>query len=402
MQQKSLLPLILTTAFLDLLGFSLFIPVLPDITAHFGQAESWTMWAQSIYSLGMFLAGAAIWNLSDKYGRKNLLIYTTSINIIGYIITYLAIHTQNNIATFGFWLYLFARLISGVAWSGFWVVQAYISDISTSENRAKNMGLIGAAFGTAFLVGPALGWVLATFFGIEWILLLSIALIFGNLIWIVFWLPEPQKHQQQNMDIPVGFSYTSKIYFFLTLSLFATIGFSVIQSGSVQYSADRFGFDADMRWYSLAVVGIVSILFQWFLIKYVRRLLSEIHMMLLWLTLLAFGMIFYALNPFALLVFFLVIFFPLGMGMFNPSLSSQLSGTAPLYIGKVMGLNTSVTGIGGIIGPLLVGWLYAHSITLPFWVSAGLFGTLACITFLYFYGEKYSCLFLTDEKKNKM
>jgi MFS family permease len=60
MQQKSLLPLILTTAFLDLLGFSLFIPVFPDITAHFMQAESWTMWAQSVYSLGMFLAGAFI------------------------------------------------------------------------------------------------------------------------------------------------------------------------------------------------------------------------------------------------------------------------------------------------------------------------------------------------------
>ena len=119
MQQKSLLPLILTTAFLDLLGMSLFLPVLPQITAHFGQTESWTMWTQSIYSLGMFLTGAIIGNLSDRFGRRNLLLLTTTINIIGYILTYLALHTQHHIATFGFGLYLFARFISGVGGAGF-------------------------------------------------------------------------------------------------------------------------------------------------------------------------------------------------------------------------------------------------------------------------------------------
>ena len=129
MQQKTLLPLILATAFLDLLGFSLFIPVLPDITAHFGQAESWTMWAQSIYSLGMFFAGAFLGNLSDKFGRKNILLLTTTINIVGYILTLWAIHTEYHIATFGFGLYLFARLVAGIAGAGFGVVQAYIADI---------------------------------------------------------------------------------------------------------------------------------------------------------------------------------------------------------------------------------------------------------------------------------
>ena len=387
MKQKSLLPLILVTAFLDLLGFSLFIPVFPDITAHFMQAESWTMWAQSIYSLGMFLAGAFIWNLSDKFGRRNLLLVTTTINIIGYILTYLAIHTQHNIATFWFGLYLFARLISGIAGSGFWVVQAYISDISTKENRAKNMGLMWAAFGTAFLVWPALGGVLAKFFGIEGILLFCIGVICINLIWIYFWLSEPKKHVRDMKDGEEAFSYTPRILFLLGLSLVTTIGFSVIQSGSTQYSLDRFWFNADMRGYSMAVVGITSIIFQGFLVKYVRKIFTDIGMMITGLLILSIGMFLYVINPIALLLFAIVILFPLGMGMFNPSLASQLSQSSPHHSGRVMGLNTSMTGVGWIIWPLFVWILYSAHITLPFWVSMWLFWLLFIVAFLYFRSE---------------
>jgi MFS transporter, DHA1 family, tetracycline resistance protein len=384
MKEKTLLPLILTTAFLDLLGMSLFLPVLPEITAHFLQAESWTMWAQSIYSLGMFLAGAFLGNLSDRFGRKNILLLTTAINIVWYILTYLALHTQHNIATFWFGLYLFARFISGVAGAGFWVVQAYISDISTAETRAKNMGLMWAAFGSAFLIGPALWGVLATFFGIEGILILSTILITANLIWIYFWLPETKKHVHEIQEEKKDFHYTSKILFFLGISLATTIGFSVIQSGSSQYTTDRFWFDADMIGYSLAVVGVTSIVFQGFLIKYVRKYLTEVQMILVWLVLVTLGMFFYSINQLWFLVFFIVILFPLGMWLFNPVLASQLAKTSPQHVGKVMGLNTSMTGVGGIVGPLLVGWLYAIHITLPFWSSMLLFAFLSAITYIYF------------------
>ena len=133
--------------------------------------------------------------------------------------------------------------------------------------------------------------------------------------------------------------------------------------------------------YSLAVVGITSIIFQGFLIKYVRKYLKEPQMMMSGLLLLTLGMFLYAINPLGALVFLIVILFPLGMGMLNPSLASQLSQASPQHSGKVMGLNTSATGIGGIIGPLLVGWLYASHITLPFWGSMGLFGVLTILTY---------------------
>ena len=119
MFRKSQLPLILTTAFLDILGMSLLIPSFPAITEHFHQAESWSMWTQAIYSLGMVLAGSIIGNLSDKYGRKNLLLVTTTINIIGYLATYFALKLGSTIGYSGFALYLAARFVAGIGGSGF-------------------------------------------------------------------------------------------------------------------------------------------------------------------------------------------------------------------------------------------------------------------------------------------
>lgn len=142
MKLKSQLPLILTTAFLDILGMSLLIPSFPAITAHFGQAESWSMWTQAIYSFGMFAAGSIVGNLSDKFGRKNMLLVTTTINILGYFATYLALKLGSTVGITGFALYLAARFVAGIGGSGFGVVQAYISDISIGAEKTKNMGMM--------------------------------------------------------------------------------------------------------------------------------------------------------------------------------------------------------------------------------------------------------------------
>jgi DHA1 family tetracycline resistance protein-like MFS transporter len=375
--------LILLTAFLDLLGFSILMPVLPDITEHFHQAESWTMWTQSVYAVGMFFAGFIIGNLSDKYGRKNMLIFTTSINLLGYIVTLIALQFWNTVGIVGFVGYLFARLIAWVGGAGFGVVQAYISDISSPEEKTKNMGLMGAAFGTAFLVGPAIGGLLASFSGIEGILIVSSIIITINLIWIIFGLPEPKHHIEEMPTVDITqWQMSREVYILLFLSMCITIGFSVMQSGSGQYYTDRFGFDADMRGYTMAVVGAISIIFQGFLVKYVRKVFDEYRMFDIGLFLVALGMILLALNPFAFLVFFVVILFPLGMGSLGPSLASLLARDAGKHAGRVMGINTSMTWVGGIIGPILTGGLYAIDITLPFYAAGGLFLVLLVISFL--------------------
>jgi MFS transporter, DHA1 family, tetracycline resistance protein len=385
MFKGSQLPLILTTAFLDILGMSLLIPSFPAITEHFHQAESWSIWTQAIYSLGMVLAGSIVGRLSDTYGRKNLLLATTTINIIWYLATYFALKLGNTVGISGFLIYLGARFVAGIWGSGFWVVQAYISDISSGADRTKNMGMMGAAFGMAFLIGPALWGILAKTIGIEGLLLVSTAIIVANLFWIIYGLPEPKEHVSEMKTVDTTeWKMTNEIYFLLALSLFATIGFTAIQWGSSQYTTDRFDFDTAMIGYSMGVVGITSIIYQGFLVRFVRKWLIETQMMKLWLFLVTIGLILYAWNPYPMWIFIIVILFPLGMGSFNPSVAALLSKDAGKHAGRVMGLNTSMAGVGGIIGPILIGWLYAINISLPFWVSAGLFGVLFLSTLFYF------------------
>lgn len=389
MFKGSQLPLILTTAFLDILGMSLLIPSFPAITEHFHQAESWSMWTMAIYSFGMFAAGSIVGKLSDTYGRKNLLLATTTINIIGYIATYFALKLGHTVGISGFLIYLAARFVAWIWGSGFGVVQAYISDISSWPDRTKNMGMMGAAFGMAFLIGPALWGILAKSIGIEGLLLVSTGIIVLNLFWIIYGLPEPKEHiSEMKTEEVAEWKMTSEIYFLLAISLFATIGFSAIQWGSSQYTADRFHFDTAMIGYSMGVVGITSIVYQGFLVRFVRKWLIETQMMKLWLFLVTLGLTLYAWNPYPILIFIIVILFPLGMGSFGPSVAALLSKDAGKHAGRVMGLNTSMAGIGGIVWPILIGWLYAFDISLPFWVSAGLFGILFLSTVVYFGKQK--------------
>jgi DHA1 family tetracycline resistance protein-like MFS transporter len=135
---------------------------------------------------------------------------------------------------------------------------------------------------------------------------------------------------------------TREIYFLLFVSLMATIGFSAIQGGSSQFTADKFHFDASMIGYSMAMVGITSIVYQGFLVKYVRAVLDEPRMMVMGLALLVIGLSLYAWNPIGWLVFPIVILFPLGMGSIMPSLSALLARDAGKHAGRVMGMNTSV------------------------------------------------------------
>ncbi len=396
---KSLL-LVLITAFLDILGFSILIPVFPEITAHFHQSESWTMWTQSVYAVGMFFSGIFIGNLSDKFGRKRMLIVTSGFNLLGYIATLIALNIGSTVGIMWFALYLSARVIAGIWGAWFWVVQAYISDISSPETKTKNMGMMGAAFGTAFLIWPAIGGILASLWWTNGILYVSIAIITINFLWIIFGLPEPKHHinEMESADLK-EWSMTHDIYVLLFLSLGATIGFSVIQSGSGQFYTDKFDFDAKLIGYTMTMFGLISIIYQWFLVKYVRKYLNEQRMMQVWLLFLTFWMILLALNQTAFLVFFIIILFPLGMGSFGPSLASLLSQDAGKHAGRVMGMNTSATGIGGIIWPILTGWLYASDITLPFWASAWLFFFLFIVSVMYLWKKTwrdYLYLFNTD------
>lgn len=400
--------LILATAFLDILGLSIFLPVFPSIIQWFGVNPSWTGYTQAIYALGMFVGGLFFGRLSDKYGRKKMLTYTSIINLTSYFIMLasvwtLAFHgttggtntiTEASAVSFShlkdifygftplFVLFLFARFVGGLGGAGFWVIQAYISDISSPADRMKNMGMMGAAFGTAFLIGPAIGGILSQITSIHTIIMLCIVVIATNVFSIFVFLQEPKKHIHTEEVHLADFHFSHTVILLLALSFGATLGFAAIQSMSGQFYADRFHFSATQIGYTMAMVGIVSIIYQGAIVKHLRKLFDEMMMIRLAFFILTISFIGFGLNHDPYYLFFWIALFPIGMGSFNPSIGSLLAQNAGKEMGKVMGYNTSIQSIGQIFGPIIAGMLYVvPGSGVPFIVSAGVFALLFVLAF---------------------
>jgi MFS transporter, DHA1 family, tetracycline resistance protein len=382
------LRLVLVTAFLDLLGFGILIPSLPAISQHFGMSGSWTVWSQAIYSLGMFVSGAIIGSLSDKYGRRPMLLVANGLNILGYILMGVSYFMVGHLETMlAFSLFILSRFVSGTGGSGFSVIQAYVSDISTPEEKTKNMGMIGATFGVAFLVGPAIGGILGELGGVPTIVGLSLIIMLINTLYIYTTLPEPSRHNAEKPD-RANIHYGAVIVFLLVISLLSTIGFSSIQGGSTQYYADIFYFTQREIGFSMSAVGIASIIYQGFLVKHIRKILSDESMLMMGITILMISLYFFALNRSSLLLVPILFSIPIGMGSLNPSLISLLGKNSSGHVGKIMGINSSVTGIGGIIGPIIVGILYAEHPSSPYYAASALFGLMLIGSFLFLRSRK--------------
>lgn len=364
--------IILATAFLDILWIGILIPVLPDIIIYFWVSESWNPYSQWIYSIGMFLWWLIFWRLSDKYGRKNLLSITTGLNLIGYIVLYISLSKW--LVNIEIWIlfiiFLIARFISWLGWSWLSVAQAYISDISNKSTKTKNMWMIWAAFGFAFLIWPSI-WGILSKWGIEYVILWCIVSILINLIVILIVLKEPKKHLiEMNEEGHVPFHFSRTIIILFILSFGWTLAFSSIQSWSSQFYQDVFWLDAHERWYLLSLVWLIAIIYQWWLIKYVRGWFSEIKMIHISLGLMSLSILFFALNRNIYLLYFINSIFPIAMWTFQPAINSIIAEKAGKEVGKIMGYNTSVISIAGIIGPFIVGTLYILNYSLPFIVSS--------------------------------
>lgn len=368
--KKSQLPLILATAFLDMLGLGIFIPVLPDIIANFGIAASWSGYTQGIYALGMFIGWLMFGGLSDTYGRKKILVVTSILNLLWYLLMLVSVWSIVPVGYqvsgvwewFGFLalIFLLSRWIGGLGWAGFGVVQAYISDISSKESRTKNMGLMGAMFWLGFLIGPALGALLSHFAGISGSILACAIIILLNVLAIVFLLEEPKKHvEKSTTDIFEKFSFSRDVIILFILTFWATIAFSSIQSMSGQYYKDVFWFTPREIWFTMAIVGWVAVAYQWYFVRFVRKIFDEIQMIHIAFFILSVAFLWFALNTSVMGIYFWVIFFPLGMGSFHPSVGSLLGARAGREVGKVMGYNTSVASIGQIAWPVIMGTIYA-------------------------------------------
>lgn len=355
---------IFVTLLIDVMGWGLIIPVMADLIAELkgipvNEASTYGAFLLSVFAITQFLFAPVVGNLSDRFGRRPVLLFSLLGFGIDYIILALA-------PTYG-WLFA-GRIIAGITGASFTTASAYIADISNDENRAKNFGLIGAAFGLGFVLGPALGGLLATW-GIRAPFYAAAVLCLLNCLYGYFLLPESLDKKQRR---PFAWKRANPFGSLRFLKRHPEIGelaicFFLIYLGaqSVQgnwnfYTIYRFGWSESMVGISLAVVGVLVGAVQGGLVRVVNPRIGNEKSIYVGLSLYTMGLVLFALATEGWMMFAFLIPYCLG-GICGPSLQSVIAGhVSSNQQGELQGALTSLMSLTTIIGPLMMNSTFAY------------------------------------------
>ena len=353
---------IFITLLIDVMGWGLIIPVMPKLISQLknisvNEASAYGGILLSTYAITQFLFSPVIGNLSDKYGRRPVLLSSLLGFGIDYIILALA-------PTYG-WLFL-GRIIAGITGASFTTASAYIADVSTAETRAKNFGLIGAAFGLGFIIGPALGGLLAGW-GVRAPFYAAAGLCLLNALYGYFVLPESlSKENRRPFDWkkanPFGslqFLRKTPAISGLALCFFLIyLAAQAVQGNWSFFTIYRFHWTEGMVGASLAVGGLLVGGVQAGLTRIVNPKLGDEKSLYLGLFLYTFGLILFSFASATWMMFAVLVPYCLG-GLANPSLQSTLAGhIPPTQQGELQGALTGLMSLTTIIGPLIMNNLF--------------------------------------------
>lgn len=361
--------IIILTVLLDAIGVGIVVPVMPYYVDSLGISSLAVTLLFAAFSLFSFLSSPLLGALSDRLGRRPILILSIASTAIGWLIFASAKSV---------WGLLLGRVIDGLAAGNFPIAQSYLVDIAKDEKeRTANIGLIGAIFGVGFIVGPVLG---AAMTGFSHALPFWVvgALASLNAIGAFFFLPETNRHTDKTKRIsfnpltPLRNATKDRLLRsrYIVWFLFG-LAFSSHQSIFALYLKDNFGYDATMAGYIFAAIGLMfffnqAVAMKHFWLKHFREAFLEV-----W-SLLAFTLSFVMMSLGVKPIFFLGL---AGMATAQSVMRVVISSTAAglagkLRRGEVMGVMSSILSFAMIIGPLVAGWLYHLGRTWPFAFSA--------------------------------
>ena len=397
---RSPLVVIFTTVFIDLVGFGIVIPVLPfyaEGTA-FNATPRMVGLLFASYSVMQLIFSPVLGGLSDKYGRRPVLL----LSIIGTGIGFLILGLAKTLV-----MLFVGRIIDGITGGNISTAYAYIADITTEENRAKGMGLIGAAFGLGFIFGPAIGGILSRW-GIHVPFIFAAVLCFANAMLLYFTLPETvtPDHPAKNSAArgrslrQVMLSLKQpRLAFVLVIYFLFIVAFSIMTTAFSLYTMFRFGYDAQHTGYLFAYVGLIAVIIQGGLIGRLVKRFGELPLVIV-------GALCFAISLFAVpfvgpaaggLAALLVGggVFSMGNSLATPALTSLASKSAgPAQQGVVLGVTQSTASLARAVGPSLAAILISSSIAhlgadgLPHYMSDQslfiTFWTAAAIMFVAF------------------
>src|SRR6478672_7614181 len=383
--KRSPLLVIFVTVFIDLVGFGIVIPVLPYYAegTKFGATPSQVGLLFASYSIMQLIFAPVLGRLSDKHGRRPVLLVSLLGTALGFFILGFATTL---------WMLFLGRIIDGVSGGNISTAQAYIADVTTKENRAKGMGLIGAAFGLGFVLGPAIGGVLSRY-GIHVPFMFAGALALANGIGVYFYLPESLPKEKRNVH-PHGGSRLLHIFDSLSddrfrwlaiINFLIVTGFSMMTTSFALYTQERFGYNAEHNGWLFAYIGILAVLMQGGIFGRLAAKFGEAPLVVVGSLMLA-GSLFlvpYVGPQWGGLAGLLagMAFFAVGNSLSSPAIQSLASKAAGEHDqGKALGTMQAGASLARAVGPFLAGFLLNtaagtvndHSLQITFWTAAAI------------------------------
>ena len=354
--------LIFITIIIDLIGFGIVLPVLPYYVGNepFNATPMTFGWLVASFSIMQFIFSPILGKLSDKYGRRPILF----LSLIGTGIGFLVLGFATTM-----WMVFAGRILDGITGGNISTAQAYIADVTTPENRARGMGMIGAAFGIGFVLGPAIGGILSPY-GLAVPFYFAAGLAFVNATVLYFVLPETVKKGDEHtgeevsgrFDTLLKYLRDPRLGLLILIYFLVTVAFSMLTTAFIIYTSYRFGYTARQNGFLFAYVGILGVVIQGGLMGFATKKLGENLLVIIGNVLMALSLFFVPLvGPESGGLIGLLA----GIAVF--SFGSSFSGTPLVALasksvsareqGVAMGVMQSAASLARAIGPALTGIL---------------------------------------------
>ena len=362
-RQRSPLFVLFLTVFIDLVGFGIIIPILPLYAENFHATPMAIGWLTGIYSGMQIIFTPILGKLSDRFGRRPVLLVSIAGTAVGFALMGMA-HSLT--------LLFIARILAGITGGNISIPQAYIADVTAPEKRSRAMGMIGAAFGLGFTFGPLIGGMMsrisysAPFF-------FAAGLAVANAVLVYLILPESLSREHrakphEEASITEVFRHGRGVMFALVVAtyFFLIAGFAIMTTLFALFTEKRFGYDAHANGYLFGFIGIIAVIVQGGLIGRLIKIFGEVALTRTGMILTTLSLALLPLSNNLTILLLVCAGLAAGSGFASPPLSGLASQMIDrTWQGRALGVMQSAGSTGRLVGPLIGGWLLMFDLQKP-------------------------------------